>query len=104
MPLQFLPELLLSFGLAVAIAAENRAIAARLERNFSVLATGRANSGEHLAASTGTVSGFTTGALRLSSLAARGATLRLVGVTTRGKEFLFLYRKGEGNSAIGALE
>ena len=81
----FQPELLGGFGLAVAIAAINRAIAAGLERDFSLFPTCSTNRGIHLAPGTGAVTRVTTDALRFSGLPARGAAFRFVGVTARGE-------------------
>jgi hypothetical protein len=96
------------FALYVAISAINGFIAAGLERDFCLLAALSAYRREHLpwtpAHTAATATAATSKTLRPSVLPAGRASLGLIGIALRGKEFLFFYGKGERFSTIGTLE
>jgi hypothetical protein len=86
---------MLLFDFGVAIAAVNRSVVARLERNFSFLAAARADSCEKL---TRRLIGV------LPKIAALFAALRLVLEASLGVEFLLTGCKGEILAAFLALD
>lgn len=83
-----------SLSLAETIAAVNRTVVARLERNAAGLATGSADCLEHLASAA-----IATRVL-LASVAAGLAALRFVGEAFFREEFLLTRGKGEFLPAI----
>jgi hypothetical protein len=85
---------------AVTIAAVNRFITARLERNFGTDTAFVTDSGEHLARGAIAVSG----AVSFPCLTAFGTTFRLVSIAFGLEKFLFLGTKGKRGAAIGTLK
>lgn len=95
---------LVASGRREAIAAVNRLVATRLERNFRNSAAAAASGFEHLttsAAAATTVAAFT--ALRFTRSAAVDTTAGLVGEALGSEEFLFARRERELISAVDAF-
>jgi hypothetical protein len=94
----------------VAITAIHRSTLTGLERYFSVLATIRAHCREHLASRSVTIAIISIAVATVSvlacfpCLAAFGATLGLVSITSRLELFLFLSAEGETSPAVGTVE
>jgi hypothetical protein len=95
------PELSERIDFTVTIAAVNRPVATRLERNLGFLAALSAYCGVHLVS--GTVA-IATVPVRLPCPAAVGTALRLIDEAFGLEKFLFVSAESESNSAIGALK
>jgi hypothetical protein len=86
--------------LAVAFTTIYRSALSRLEGHFTFLTTLNAHGGMHLTGSSGASGVVELGSLCLS---ARGAALRLIGVSPTGIELLFLTGKGEFGATVSTL-
>jgi len=92
---------------AEAIAAVNRLVAARLERDFRYAATLTAGRFEHLATAAATAETTAAAAAAAGCLTCRAAitaAARLIGESFAGKKFLLACREWERTSAISAIE
>ena len=86
--------------LAVAVTTIYWSALSRLEGHFTFLTTLNAHGGMHLAGSSGASGVIELGSLCLS---ARGAALRLIGISPAGIELLFLSGKGEFGATVSTL-
>ena len=87
-----------------AVAAINRTVIARTERNLGFYATRRASYVEHFALLTGTAAETTTVVLLFASSAALGATARLIGEAFLSIKFLLGCGEYELYAAIAASQ
>ena len=86
--------------LAVAVTTIHWPALSRLEGHFTFLTTLNAHGGMHLTGSSGASGVVELGSLCLS---ARGAALRLIGISPTGIELLFLSGKGEFGATVSTL-
>jgi hypothetical protein len=92
------------FGLSIAVPAVYRFIAARLKRNFSLLAAASAGGRIHLARASVAKAAVITKTLGPSGRTARRTALGLIGEAFGSKKLLLFTGKGERFSAIGTLK
>jgi hypothetical protein len=95
------PDLAIRFDFAVAVGAVNRPVAARFKGYFRVFAALGTYRRKHLPSGS---EAAISEALCFPCIAARGATLRLVGITSGLEELLVLNAVRKGSSTIGTLE
>ncbi len=81
------------------VAAVNRTVTGRLERNLSLCTAVSAGCGIHLTGSAVVSTGI---ALLLAALTAGQATARLIGETFLGEEFLLAGSEGELGATVAA--